>query len=134
MKSLVFILLSVSGLGVSGSEAVAQIGQNWAAPPEADTLSNPYGSDADLLQVGKDTYGLLCWLCHGEKGLGNGPARTGLQVQPTNFTLERVQAQSDGALFWKMSTGNPPMMAYEAVLSEKQRWALVAFIRTLAQH
>jgi hypothetical protein len=44
-----------------------------------------------------------------------------------------VQVQTDGALFWKISTGNTRKgMPAFSFLPEAQRWQLVLRLRTLA--
>ena len=69
-------------------------------------------------------------ICHGTKGAGNGVAGASLKPKPANFTLKEIQAQSDGAIFWKITEGRTPMAAYK-MLSDTQRWQLVSYIRTL---
>jgi len=102
----------------------------WVAPKSADTIVNRFGN-ADALSEGKKLYGQLCSVCHGDKGKGDGIAAAGLTPKPADHTSEKIQAQSDGAIFWKLTTGRPPMAGYAASLTAKQRWALVGYIRTL---
>jgi hypothetical protein len=46
--------------------------------------------------------------------------------------LPVVQSQSDGALFWKITNGNPDRgMPSFSRLPELQRWQLVLYIRSL---
>jgi len=68
--------------------------------------------------------------CNDSKGNGKGSAGIYLSPKPANFTSESVQKQSDGALFWKMTNGKSPMAAYKDILTPKQRWDLVNYIRT----
>jgi mono/diheme cytochrome c family protein len=72
----------------------------------------------------------LCWTCHGKTGQGDGPAGSGLNPKPRNFSLAEVQNQSDGELFWKLSNGRGMMIPYKHSLSQDQRWQLINFIRT----
>jgi mono/diheme cytochrome c family protein len=106
--------------------------QDWVAPPEADKLSNPIASDAISIATGKALFTSICFVCHGKGGKGDGINAPSLERQPADLTSGGVQKQSDGALFWKISEGNPPMLTFKDVLSEEQRWQLVNFIRTLA--
>ena len=73
----------------------------------------------------------MCVVCHGTKGKGDGIAAAGLKVQPADHTSSLVQGQTDGSLFWEISNGHSPMPAYAKVISDKQRWELINFIRTL---
>jgi len=72
----------------------------------------------------------MCVICHGAKGKGDGIAGVSLNPKPGNFTIERIQSQTDGAIFWKLTNGKAPMAAYKEILTETQRWELVNYIRT----
>ncbi|MFI5221407.1 MAG: c-type cytochrome [Bacteroidia bacterium] len=106
--------------------------KEWKAAPEADKLINPFkGNDAAVAE-GKKLYAQVCIICHGEKGKGDGVGGITLTPRPGNFTSSKVQAQSDGALFWKMTEGRPPMASYKPILTDLQRWQLVNYIRTFS--
>ncbi|HID39210.1 MAG TPA: cytochrome c [Calditrichaeota bacterium] len=106
-------------------------GSNWNAPPEADQLKNPFENDKEAWKKVETTFQTLCMICHGEKGYGDGIAGMALTPRPANLTSEEVQKQSDGAIFWKLTNGNPPMASYKETLTEEQRWQLVKYIRYL---
>ena len=103
----------------------------WEAPANADNLNNPLKSDAAAAESGKRTFRMLCVVCHGAKGKGDGMGGAGLTPKPTDLTSAKVQSQSDGALFWKLTNGKPPMASYETALPENKRWELINYIRTL---
>ena len=105
----------------------------WKAPESADKIVNPVKGDASATASGKRTYRMLCVICHGAKGKGDGMGGAGLTPKPTDLTNADVHAQTDGALFWKLTKGRPPMAAYETALPEKKRWELINYIRTLKQ-
>lgn len=106
----------------------------WKAPAEADTLMNPYDlDDKQALTEGQNLYVMLCAACHGERGDGGGGAGQGFEPPPSDFTTDQVQQQSDGALFWKLSEGNPPgMLPFKQMLSEDERWQIVTYLRKIA--
>ena len=114
-----FCMMSFAGAG------------EWVAPKSADAIVNPLKDDQSSIAEGKKLYGQLCGVCHGDKGKGDGIAAAGLNPKPADHTSEKVQIQTDGAIFWKLNTGRPPMAGYEKQLTDHQRWALVNFIRTL---
>lgn len=88
--------------------------------------------DASLIATGKDLWAKQCKSCHGSKGLGDGPKGAMLKTNPGDFTSAAFQSQTDGELYYKTTFGNGEMPAYEKkVPSEADRWALVAYMRTL---
>ena len=111
------------------------IGQSttWVAPKEANDVKNPLAGNAAVLADAKTLYVANCGPCHGTKGKGDGPAAQGLNPRPADHTSAAVQAEADGALFWKLSEGRNPMPGYKKIFSDQQRWELICFIRTLAK-
>ena len=105
----------------------------FQAPSFADTIHNPIKDAATAASAGQLTYKTFCVPCHGQKGKGDGVAAAGLQKPPADHTSAIVQKQTDGALFWMISTGNNPMPAYKGALTDQQIWQLVSYIRTLAK-
>ena len=108
-------------------------GTNWVAPKSADKVKNPLNDNAKATKDGKVLFANYCVSCHGPKGEGNGVAAASLTPRPKNLTAKQVQDQTDGALFWKITTGKPPMISWQAALSDKQRWSLVNYIRELGK-
>ncbi|WP_339840974.1 cytochrome c [uncultured Maribacter sp.] len=108
-----------------------QAQEKWVAPASADKIINPIKSDANAAANGKKIYKMLCVVCHGAKGKGDGVGGAGLTPKPTNLTSAEFQAQTDGAIFWKIQTGRSPMASYETSIPEKKRWEIINYIRTL---
>ena len=99
---------------------------SWSAPPDADATSNPLVNRKDTVAGGAKLFQQRCSVCHGDDGSGNkrGP----------NLTLGSVQRQTDGALFWKISSGNTRTgMPSFSFLPRAQRWQLVQHLRALAE-
>ncbi|MGP8215989.1 MAG: c-type cytochrome [Bacteroidia bacterium] len=105
----------------------------WVAPALADTIKNPLKGKADATAAGKKIYATYCVPCHGEKGRGDGVAASALNPRPADHTSERVQRQTDGAIYWKLTTGRSPMASYANTLTVTQRWQVIDYIRTLAK-
>jgi mono/diheme cytochrome c family protein len=127
---LVILIFSLCVL--AAHSAIAQSKAPWMTPPNAKTVKNPYSSDKSTAVEGKKLYITNCAPCHGPKGKGNGPAAASLNPKPADHTSNAVQEETDGSLFWKISEGHNPMPQYKAAFTDKQRWELVDFIRTLA--
>lgn len=111
--------------------SVAQTPAPWKAPAFADTLQNPLVNDNP--QNGKKVFMTICFVCHGEKGKGDGIASAQLKPKPANFTSDAIQNQTDGALFWKLSTGRGAMVPFQKTLTAQQRWQMVNYIRFLGK-
>jgi mono/diheme cytochrome c family protein len=121
--------VSVMFFLLGGFNSLAQ--EKWVAPASADEIVNPLKNDANAAESGKKIYKVLCVICHGAKGKGDGAAGAGLTPKPTNLTTAEVQSQTDGAIFWKMEEGRPPMASYKTAVPEKNRWEIINYIRTL---
>lgn len=106
-------------------------GDPWKAPPQADQLKDPMAAHPKAVERGAKVFASVCWTCHGPAGQGDGPAAAGLATAPARLSAAEVQAQSNGALYWKITHGRDPMPAYEELLSREERWAVVHYIRTL---
>lgn len=105
----------------------------WVAPQSVKLIKNPVKRTPEALADSEPLFRVNCAGCHGENGDGNGPATVVLPKKPANFTdAKMMSALTDGELFWKLSTGRPPMPAWGEVLSVKQRWELVNYLRTFA--
>lgn len=115
------------------SEAKAQ-SKTWVAPNEANSVKNPLAGNTEILKYAKVIYTTYCTPCHGTGGKGDGIAAASLPKKPANHTSDYVQKQSDGALYWMVTTGNSPMPSYKTVLTNNQRWELINYIRTLAKN
>ena len=110
---------------------VATTQDNWAAPARASAKKNPVSADAASIGRGKAVYTAECLTCHGPSGKGDGPQAAQLETNPGNLT--KLQGQSPGALFWKVSEGKKPMPTFSTKLSEQQRWDVVNYIQTLSK-
>ena len=122
----VAVVLSISSL-VALAVVMPAWGQGvWTAPQDTKNLKNPVNGFAS----GAKAVAVNCAMCHGASGKGDGPQAGALPARPADWTSEAVQKQTDGELFWKISNGRGPMPPWKQ-LSEKERWEVVNYIRTL---
>jgi mono/diheme cytochrome c family protein len=106
----------------------------WVAPDDAKKVKNPVPPTQETLADAEQLFTDNCVLCHGEKGMGDGPGAKTIKVKPANFTDAKMMAEeTDGSLFWKMSNGRGPMPAWKENLTDKERWELVGYIRKLTK-
>lgn len=100
-----------------------------AADPKA--LRSPVSPSPALAERGRTAYGHFCEPCHGPWADGQGTVGQSFAPLPTDLASARVQGQSDGELFRTIGLGlrrHPPLAD---TVSEADRWAVVAFLRTL---
>ena len=97
----------------------------WVAPDRAASKPNPLAGRLELAGGGRKIFEQRCAQCHGDDAQGTNRA--------PNLMTRRVQAQTDGALFWKISSGDTragmPSFSY---LPAPERWQLVLHLRSLA--
>lgn len=131
-----------------GSVAVAKDGSGAAAGNGTEPLAANFApaqtlaSSAELLERGKQVYARQCQSCHGESGRGDGEAAYLLYPRPRDFTTGRFRLvstwegiPSDEDLFRTISRGMPgSAMPAWAHLPERDRWALVHYIKTFSKH
>jgi len=128
MKKFTYSIALILFIGTFTNEIFAQ--SIWKAPKDADKMVNPLIGDEASAKKGKKIYTQMCVICHGAKGKGDGVAGASLTPKPADFTSDIIQAESDGAIFWKITEGKAPMAGYKELLTETQRWELVNYIRT----
>jgi mono/diheme cytochrome c family protein len=89
----------------------------------------------DLEKKGKEVYTANgCNACHGDKGDGSGPAAAALKPPPRSFTKgDFKNGNKPQNLFDSITKGLPgSAMSGYAHINETDRWALVAFVKSLS--
>ena len=98
--------------------------RNWRPPADAAEKKNPLAEKPELAAGGKKLFMRNCVECHGHSGEGLKKA--------ADLQLPVVQELSDGALYWKITNGNPDRgMPSFSRLPELQRWQIVLYLRSL---
>lgn len=97
---------------------------SWRPPDSAAARVNPLAGSPEFAAGGRKLFQRQCAQCHGAQGQGLKNA--------ADLQLPVVQQQGDGALFWKITNGNPRRaMPSFSGLPEMQRWQIVLYLRTL---
>jgi len=105
----------------------------------------PFEVDRALVDLGKEKYNIYCLPCHGGLGVGDGPVGTRWAYDPANLQGEQYlpggEKGKDGHLFDVILNGVPnpggpypyAMRGYRGKVSEREAWAIVAYMRVLQQ-
>lgn len=126
VRSVVVAAASMALVVAVAVGVVAAQGE-WKAPADAKAMKNPVKGMGNA----KKAVETNCVSCHGASGKGDGPAAAALPPpKPADWTSAKVQAESDGELFWKISNGRGAMPPWKH-LPDKERWEIVNYIRTL---
>jgi len=105
--------------------------EEWKAPARAARKKNPIPAEEKSIATGKAIYTAQCLSCHGPAGHGDGPAAKDLNPKPRNLSDPKIQEQSDGSIFWKLTEGRKPMPTFDKLISEDDRWHVINYVRTL---
>ena len=135
LKGFIAVLVSTGSPAPGAHREVSSPAQSesaWEAPASAARRSNPVPVGEASTARGKELYLQECAACHGFTGKGDGAKVTELNVKPSDLSKPALQNQSDGALFWKISEGKAPMLSFRLRFSEKERWTIIHYVRTLA--
>jgi mono/diheme cytochrome c family protein len=93
---------------------------------------NPLPVTDELLQRGEQVFNINCAACHSKLGDGNGvPKRIGAMAVVANLHDKRIVELPDGDLFRTVSYGKGLMQGYAANVTIPDRWAAIAYLRTL---
>jgi mono/diheme cytochrome c family protein len=92
---------------------------------------NPLPIDTALLARGQERYNIYCAPCHDRTGSGQGLVGKKSMWLANNLLDDRVRKLADGDLFDAITHGRRTMPAYRFQMAERDRWAVVAYVRAL---
>lgn len=132
--SSMVIAVAVVTLAATARTACAQAAADgsWSAPVRSAARTNPLPTSADAVKKGHNIFRRDCEQCHGRVGHGDGQLASTLPIKPADLSGDKVQSQSDGALFWKINEGRGRMPTTQNTLNDNERWSVIEFIRSLA--
>lgn len=91
----------------------------------------PFPITMEVLERGRQRYDIFCSVCHDKVGNGLGMAVQRGMKQPTSFHVERLRSSPPGYFFDVITRGFGVMYDYSDRIAPRDRWAIVAYLRTL---
>ena len=129
-----FVVLPFLVAVVSVSFKSIDQSEDWKVPEASVKMKNPVEADSESISIGKSLYTKHCKSCHGTEGLGDGTKAEELDTFPGDFSTKEFQAQTDGALFYKLTEGRDEMPEFtKKIPEEEDRWMIVNYLRTMAE-
>ena len=92
-------------------------------------IANPHPVSSGSLLNGRKYYSINCEPCHGEKGMGDGPA-TKYGMPGINLITDVTKGRTDGYIFGMIRNGRGLMPPYNRI-EEPDRWDVVNYLRAL---
>ncbi len=117
---------------VKGTVARGYLPYKFKKQPDkaAELLVNPLLPTEENLALGKVKYNIYCSPCHGY--LADGKSRlNGNFPEPPTLHSNKVRNWTDGRIYHVIMEGQNVMPSYAHQLSEKERWAVINYIRVL---
>jgi len=124
------------GPGMMGRASGMHARHTATIPQEYSGKRNPQLMDDDSLERGEQIYQQNCATCHGDGGMGDGPAGAALDPSPSPVAHTSMM-MGDDYLFWRISEGglidpfNSAMPAWKDALKEQARWDTINYLRAL---
>jgi mono/diheme cytochrome c family protein len=102
--------------------------QKWETPADKKSKVSPVAFNESTTKEGEALFTKDCQSCHGNPGQGN--FLKSLNPQPPDPASSEFQQQTDGEIFYKITTGRAIMPAFKNILSEEERWKVISYIRS----
>jgi mono/diheme cytochrome c family protein len=100
-----------------------------------EKFSNIYPKQITLnrsfIKRGQNRFNIFCAVCHDAVGGGNGLAGRNMLIKPMLLHGDYMYNLAIGRLFDIISNGSRTMPSHRLQISEKDRWAIVSYIKAL---
>lgn len=148
LAGLLLLVLGAAAFIVSGAfdvaatvhpskleKQLASVALDRSVARRAPKTSNPVAPSPEALRTGLVHYRGMCVTCHGAPGVDPSEIGVGLNPAAPDLTLAKVQARTDGELFWLVSHGirMTGMPAFGPTHDNDEIWKIVAFLRHLPE-
>lgn len=93
--------------------------------------NNPLPWTLATLERGRERYDVYCAPCHDRTGAGRGIVAVRGNWPAGDLREARLRETSDQEIFEVISNGRRTMPAYRHQIAQRDRWAIVAYVRAL---
>ncbi|MDP4224649.1 MAG: cytochrome c [Bacteroidota bacterium] len=107
--------------------SLTMMAQDWVVPEDKRGKLSPFNFNDVTRKAGERLYTINCISCHGTPGKGN---FLNLVPPPGDPATDKIQHNSDGEIFFKVSNGRGLMPSFKNVLSSNDIWNLISFLRS----
>lgn len=101
---------------------------------QSAAVKNPLDLSTVNMKEAERLYLINCGICHGAKLDGNGPLYNDgngpYPAAPKNFMADDMKKLPEGTFFHSVTYGKGQMGSYASQLSTKQRWMVIAYIKS----
>jgi mono/diheme cytochrome c family protein len=99
---------------------------------EPDATTFPMPITRAVLDRGRARFGVVCSACHGLDGQADTPVAHAMQRRrPPSLHEPRIAALTPAAMYRVIVDGYGVMPSYAPLLTTADRWAVIAYVRTL---
>jgi hypothetical protein len=102
-------------------------GQEWVVPEDKRGKLSTFAFDDNSRKAGEALYMKNCMSCHGTPGKGN---FLNLVPPPGDPATNKIQHNSDGEIFYKVTTGRGSMPSFKSVFTSTDIWNIISFLRS----
>lgn len=101
--------------------------QAWIVPDDQKGEMATFKFTEEVVDKGAAIFTKNCQSCHGIPTKANWAK---IVPEPGDPATEKFSKNSDGELFYKISNGRGPMPQFKNILSEEERWTVIAYVRS----
>lgn len=103
------------------------LAQEWVVPEDKKGKLSPFSFNEETRKAGERLYTINCISCHGTPGKAN---YSNLVPPPGDPATDKIQHNSDGEIFFKVTTGRGPMPSFKNAIQANDIWKLISFLRS----
>jgi cytochrome c553 len=107
--------------------SLSLMAQEWVVPEDKRGKLSPFMFNDESRKAGEKLFAVTCMSCHGTPGKGNFAK---LVPPPGDPATDKIQHNTDGEIFFKVSTGRGPMPSFKNSLQTKDIWNIISYLRS----